>query len=454
MTGAARTEPATRESVTRWPTRTSSWASTSTGAGRFWHPFADMGQVAGHEIVFDRAEGVWLWDVNGRRYLDATSSLWYANIGHGRPRMAEAIAEQITRLDAYSTFGDHTNEPALRLAARLAELSPMPDARVFLTTGGGDGIETAAKLARFYFNVLGQTRRTHVIGRAEGFHGVFGFGTALGGIELNRSGFGPLMGDTSVVAYDSVDALEQEFARVGPDRVAAFFCEPVMGAGGVLLPPPGYIEAAAELCARHGVLFVCDSVICGFGRLGTWYGIERFGVVPDLVVFAKGVSSGYLPLGGVVVSGAIAEPLWSPQLGRAFRQGTTYAGHPTCCVAALTNLDILEEEGLLERSRELEGELAAALRRAVGHPAVAEVRCGLGFLGAVELDHALLERDPRAPAKLGLAMRDRGVMVRALGSSIAVSPPLVCESEHIELIGDALQDALDASFSAVEGATR
>jgi adenosylmethionine-8-amino-7-oxononanoate aminotransferase len=195
-------------------------------------------------------------------------------------------------------------------------------------------------------------------------------------------------------------------------------------------------------------------VICGFGRLGTWYGIERFGVTPDMIVFAKGVSSGYLPVGGVVVSGQIADRLWSPQLGRAFRQGTTYAGHPTCCVAALTNLDIIEEEGLLERSRELEAELATTLRAAADHPAVAAVRCGLGFLGAVALEPALLECDPRAPARLGMAMRERGVMVRALGSSIAVSPPLVCESEHIELIGEALSGALDATLGAVQGATR
>jgi putrescine---pyruvate transaminase len=431
-------------------------ATSHAGAtgGRLWHPFADMSQVAGHEFVIDGAEGVWLWDREGRRYLDATSSLWYANIGHGRRRMAEAIADQVKRLDAYSIFGDHTNEPALRLATRLAELSPVSDARVFLTTGGGDGIETAAKLARLYFNVVGEPQRTHVIGRAEGFHGVFGFGTTIGGIELNRDGFGPLMADASLVAFDSTHALEQEIERVGPDRVAAFFCEPVMGAGGVLLPPEGYLQAAAEICARHGVLFVCDSVICGFGRLGTWFGIERFGVVPDIIVFAKGVSSGYLPLGGVIVSGEIAQPLWSPETARAFRQGTTYAGHPTCCVAALTNLDILEEEDLLGRSRELEDDLARMLRAAADHPAVAEVRCGLGFLGAVGLDPAMLERDPRAPAQLGRAMRDRGVMVRALGSSIAVSPPLVAEREHVELIGEALEDALAASFPAAERASR
>jgi putrescine---pyruvate transaminase len=417
--------------------------------GRLWHPFADMSQVAGHELVFERAEGVWLWDRDGKRYLDATSSLWYANIGHGRQRMADAISAQVTKLDAYSIFGDQTNDLALRLAARLAELSPIVDARVFLTTGGGDGIETAAKLARLYFNVTGQPERTHVIGRVEGFHGVFGFGTAIGGIAVNREAFGPLMGDASLVEHSSVAALEQEIERVGPDRVAAFFCEPIMGAGGVILPPEGYIQAAAEVCARHGVLFVCDSVICGFGRLGTWFGIERFGVVPDMIVFAKGVSSGYLPVGGVVISGSIAEPLWSHDTARVFRQGTTYAGHPTCCAAALTNLDILEEEGLLARSLELEGELAKTLRAVAGHPAVSEVRCGLGFLGAVELDPAVREHDPRAVVKLGLAMRERGVMVRPLASAIAVAPPLITEHEHLELLGTALGDSLQECFASV-----
>lgn len=425
-----------------------------SAAGRLWHPFADMSKVAGHEIVFDRAEGVWLWDVEGKRYLDATSSLWYANVGHGRRRIAEAIAAQIERLDAYSTFGDQANGPALRLASRLAELAPMPDARVFLTTGGGDGIETAAKLARLYWSATGQPQRTHVIGRAEAFHGVFGFGTALGGIQANRDGFSPLVGDVSTVAYDSVEALSEEIERIGSERVAAFFCEPVMGAGGVLLPPEGYIEGVAEVCARHGALFVCDSVICGFGRLGDWYGIERFGVTPDMIVFAKGVSSGYLPLGGVAVSGAIADPLWSGQTARAFRQGTTYAGHPTCCVAALTNIDILEEEGLLQRSRELERELATALARFEAHPAVAEVRCGLGFLGAVELREELLRADPEAVVSLAMGMRRRGVMVRPLGRSIAVSPPLTCESEHVGLIANALASSLDACLASMAEAAR
>jgi putrescine---pyruvate transaminase len=393
---------------------------------RLWHPFSDMSKVAGHEFVLDRAEGVWLWDADGNRYLDATSSLWYANIGHGRARMADAIASQIRKLDAYSTFGDQANEPAIELANRLASLSPLDDARVFLTTGGGDGIETAAKLARLHFSAIGEVDRTHVVGRREGFHGVFGFGTTIGGIELNRSGFGPLVGDVSLVAHDSVEALEEELNRLGPERVAAFFCEPVMGAGGVLLPGERYLEGVAALCERHGVMFVCDSVICGFGRLGTWFGIERFDASPDMIVFAKGVTSGYLPLGGVVVSG--------------------YAGHPTCCAAALTNLDIIEEEGLLARSLELEKDLADVLHAAADDATragvVSEVRAGFGFLGAIELVPELLAGDPGLVAKLGLAVRSRGVMVRPLGSAIAVSPPLICTREHVDLIGDAISGAL------------
>jgi putrescine---pyruvate transaminase len=429
----------------------------ATQTNRLWHPFSDMSKVAGQEFVLDRAEGVWLWDRDGTRYLDATSSLWYSNIGHGRARMAEAIATQIRKLDAYSTFGDQANEPAIELANRLAALSALDDGRVFLTTGGGDGIETAAKLARLHFTALGQTGRMHVIGRTEGFHGVFGFGTTIGGIEMNRSGFGPLVGDVSLVAHDSVEALEVEFNRLGPDRVAAFFCEPVMGAGGVLLPGERYIEGVAALCERHGVLFVCDSVICGFGRLGTWFGIERFEASADMIVFAKGVTSGYLPLGGVITSGRVAEPLWSPQTARPFRQGTTYAGHPTCCAAALTNLDIIEEEDLLSRSLELENELAEVLHAAADDASragnVSEVRAGLGFLGAVELAPELLAADPGLVAKLGLAVRSRGVMVRPLGTSIAVSPPLTCTREHLDLIGDAISGALAETVSSVRART-
>ena len=276
----------------------------TTTTTRFWHPFADMGAVSQSELLIERGEGVWVFDADDHRYLDGTASLWYANIGHGREEVADAAARQMRRLEAYSTFGDLGNRPANELAARLAEHAPMDDARVFLASGGGDAIDTAAKLARRHWNVQGQPERVHLISRTQGYHGTHGFGTSIGGIEANTSNWGPLIGNTSAVAFDSLPALQAEIERVGPDRVAAFFCEPVIGAGGVHAPPEGYIEGVADLCEEHGILLVIDSVICGFGRLGTWFGIERWeDVRPDMITFAKGVTAGYLPLGGVVVAG-------------------------------------------------------------------------------------------------------------------------------------------------------
>jgi putrescine---pyruvate transaminase len=268
---------------------------------RFWHPFADMGAVRDNELMIDRGEDVWVWDADGRRYLDATASLWYCNVGHGRKEIADAVAAQMGKLEAYSHFGDFASAPARELCERLAALAPVRDARVFLGSGGGDGIDTAAKMARRYWQETGQPDRDVLVVRTNGYHGTHGYGTALAGIPANRTSWGPLVPDVSVVAHDSVDALREEVARVGAERIAAVFVEPVIGAGGVHPPVPGYIEGVAEVCRETGILLVCDAVICGFGRLGTWFGIERWpGVEPDLITFAKGVTSGYLPLGGVV----------------------------------------------------------------------------------------------------------------------------------------------------------
>ncbi|MGB2712413.1 MAG: aminotransferase class III-fold pyridoxal phosphate-dependent enzyme, partial [Conexibacter sp.] len=345
---------------------------------RLWHPFSDMATVrrAG-EFVILRGEDVWVWDAEGRRYLDATASLWYANIGHGRREIADAVHEQMRALEAYSAFGDFANEPALALAERLARLAPMADARVFLTTGGGDAIDTAAKLARRYWTARGEPERVHLIGRTAAYHGTNGYGTSLGGIEANRAGFGPPMGHTSLVAHDSLAALELELQRIGPRRVAAVFAEPVMGAGGVLLPPDGYLEGVAALCADDGVLLVVDEVICAFGRLGRWFGCERWELEPDMVVFAKGVTSGYLPLGGVLVSGTVAEPFWR-EPGTPLRHGATYSAHATCCAAALANLAVLERDGLVRRGEQLERPLLRALAPLAEHLLVQEVRGGVG----------------------------------------------------------------------------
>jgi len=415
-----------------------------TVTSRYWHPFADMGAVSHAELLIERGEGVHVFDADGTRYLDGTASLWYANLGHGRADITRAVTEQMGRLAAYSTFGDFSNAPANALAARLAALAPMDDAKVFLASGGGDAIDTAAKLARRHWVLQGRPERVHIVSRTNGYHGTHAFGTSIGGIEANTANWGPLVPHTSAVAFDSLPALEQELLRVGPERVAAFVCEPVIGAGGVHLPPPGYIEGVADLCEEHGVLLVIDSVICAFGRLGTWFGIERWPEVrPDMITFAKGVTSGYLPLGGVVVSGTVAAPFFAAPGGPMLRHGATYAGHPTCCAAALAVLNVYESEGLIARGQELEQPLLDALAPLAEHSAVGEVRAGLGLLGAVALSDDALAADPGAVAKVAGGARAAGVLVRPLLRGVAVSPPLIVDHSHLEELAAAIRAGLE-----------
>ena len=407
----------------------------------FWHPFAAMGAVRSAEFVLTRGEDVWVYDTGGKRYLDGTASLWCVNVGHGRQAIADAVHAQMSTLATYQTFGDVTNEPVQALTSRLAALAPVPGAKIFLVSGGGDAIDTAAKLSREYFARSGKPERTVLIGRTHAYHGTHGFGTSLAGMPANRLA-GPFVPDVVTVAHDDAEALEKEIEHLGAERVAAFLAEPVIGAGGVIPPPPGYLERAREICTEHGVLFVADSVICGFGRLGTWFGIERFGIEPDMIVFAKGVTSGYLPLGGLVVHERIAEPFWAP--GAApFRHGATYSGHPAACAAAMANLDIMESEGLLQRATTLEGQLYAALSTLADHPLVSEVRGGVGVLGALELDGERLKADPGVTARVGMAVRERGALVRPMATALAFSPPLTMTTDHLDLLVDAVRGGLD-----------
>ncbi len=417
-------------------------------ASAYWHPFADMAAVPGHELVIARGEGVYLWDDNGKRYLDGTASLWHAHIGHAREEMVEAIARQLRTLEAFHTFGDVVNAPTLELVDRLVQLSPMADPRVFLCLGGGDAIDSAAKLARQHWAAKGQPDRIHLISRTFAYHGTHGFGTSLVGMESMRQGYGPLLGSVSHVDHQSPEALEAEIQRVGPANVAAFFCEPVIGAGGVRPAPEGYIEAVAAICKRHGVLLVIDSVICAFGRVGTWFGYERWDIEPDMVVLAKGITSGYLPLGAVVVGGAVAEPFWDHPGGPMFRHGATYAGHPTCCAAALANIDILEREGLVARGRELEGELVDVLSPLADHPACGEIRGGLGLAAAVDLTPEALESVPGAMGRYSAAIREAGVLLRSQATGVAIGPPLTVERAHLDEIATAVRAGLDAVAAA------
>jgi putrescine---pyruvate transaminase len=408
-----------------------------------WHPFSDMAAVRGNEIVISRGEGVWIEDEDGNRYIDGSASLWYANVGHGRREIADAVHRQMTQLEAFSIFGDNATPPALELADRLCAHAPMEGAKVFFTTGGGDAIDTAAKLARLYWQVVGQPERLHIISREQGYHGTMAFGTSIGGIDANRVGYGPLVPSTSRIPHDSAAALRDEIERVGPGKVAAFFVEPVIGAGGVYPPVPGYMEEVAEICAETGVLLVVDAVITGFGRLGTWFAAERFGISPDLITFAKGVTSGYLPLGGILISGRIAEPFWSSPGKLMLRHGQTYSGHATVCAAGLANIEILERENLIPRGRELEGDLYEALAPLKEHPLVGDVRGGVGLMASVAVDDALLAQDAGLAVKFAKAARRHGVFLRPLVRELAIAPPLIITVEEIGMIAEGIRAGLD-----------
>jgi len=413
-----------------------------------WHPFSDMGAVSSDKFVIERAEGIWVFDAAGQAYLDATASLWSANLGHNRPELARAIATQLEKLDSYNIFGDFANQPALELAGRLAGLSPQEGTRVFLGSGGGDMIEAAAKIARGHFVQRGQPQRTHLISRGLAYHGTHGIGTSLGGIEPNVAGWGRLVADVSVVDGRSAEALEVEIRRLGADRVAAFFCEPVIGAGGVHLPSSSYIEHVADVCQRYGVLFVADCVICGFGRLGTWFGIDRWPVVPDMITLAKGITNGVVPLGALLVSGDVAAPYFPGSPGApVLRHGQTYAGHPVCCATALATMDVLERDRLIPRGSELEADLAEALMPLSASPLVAEVRAGLGLIAGIDLADEVLESVPGAVGRWHQACRRAGVLVRPLMRGIAVSPPLTVDRTDLAEIGSRIASGLEI-FSA------
>jgi putrescine---pyruvate transaminase len=411
-----------------------------------WHGFADMGAVDGHEFVVDRGEGCYVWDEAGRRYLDATASLWYANVGYGRADIARAAAAQLERLHAYHIFGDFATRPVLDLADRLAALAPVPESKVFLTSGGSDSVDTAAKLARRYFHEIGQPGRTVILTRTWAYHGMHAYGTALAGIGANRDALGELIRGIAVVPWDSADALAAEIEKIGPERIAAFFCEPVVGAGGVRFAPDGYLARAREIIRDAGALFVSDEVITGFGRTGEWFASHRFGLDPDLLTFAKGVTSGYVPLGGVLAAPHVAEPFFRPGSGAWWRHGYTYSGHTTACAAALVNLDIIEREGLDTRARAMEGSLTEALAPLLDHALVSEVRTGVGLLAAVQIQPALIEADPSLPARTAMACRDAGlVMTRALaGGGLQISPPLTITEAQLDELATGLRTGFDA----------
>ena len=414
--------------------------STTTAGAALWQPQAQMPGVLHDRLTIVAGEGANVQTDDGRWLLDATASLWYANIGHGRERLAQAAAAQMRRLETYHTFGRIANDQALALADRVAGLSPIEDPRVFWVSGGSDGIETAAKLARRYWQIQGLANKRIIISREWAYHGLHAFGTSLAGIPSNREGYGSesLIPETARVPTNDADALEAEILRLGPDRVAAVFAEPIVGTGGMILPAPGYLQRVEEICHEHDVLLVLDEVITGFGRTGRMFATELFDLHPDMLVVAKGITSGYAALGGVLVAPRVWSPFYDSSDAPIFRHGVTYSGHATACAVARANLDVLEEEELVARVAGLAPELERAMAQVAKHPLVMEVRTGIGLLAGVQLAPEV-DGDVIARACL-----ESNVLVRIItGNTVQVSPPFVVEEGDLWRIAGAIAAALD-----------
>ena len=416
---------------------------------KFWHGFADMHLVKDAELVFRSGEGVWLESVDGRRFLDATAALWYCAVGYGRREIADAVADQLLRLPASSSFGAYTSEPTIQLAERLAALAPIHDAVVFLGSGGSDAIDTAAKLVRRYWDVVGRPEKRIIVSREHGYHGMHAWGTALAGIPGNKAGYGgEIIEEVVTVGANDTESLGALFeARAG--EIAAFIGEPVVGAGGVYPPEPSYWAEIQRLCRDYDVLLIADEVITGFGRMGTMWGSQRYGIQPDLITFAKAVTSGYQPLGGVLVGPRVQEPFWAGSAaGPMFVHGYTYSGHAAACAAAMANLDIIEGESLVARVASMEASFDTAIRRLEAAPLVGEVRT-VGLTAAVAIAPDRLAADPGIPARVvGAALR-HGVATRVLrGHAIHISPALVITDGEIDTLVDGLGAALEDVASA------
>lgn len=395
------------------------------------HPFARPALEDYISIV--RGEGAVVWDASGKRYVDGLASLWYCNVGHGRTEVANAVARQMAQIETYHCFERFTTPAADELAERLVALAPVPGSRVFLTSGGSEAVDTALKLSRIAHAQAGQPEKTIAISRTPSYHGVSYGAMTLTGLPLNRKDFGPGVGDVVQVDKDDLEAVRAIF-EAHPGQVAAVFAEPVVGAGGVWPPAPGYLQGLRALCDEHGAHLVLDEVICGFGRLGTLFAGSHFGVAADITTFAKGVTSGYIPLGGAVLAPSVHEKL-SADPAFVLRHGYTYSGHSTAAAAALACLDLTEQEGLLDRAKHIGERLEPQLKALEAEGLVTQVR-GVGALWGVSVPDPVGTRD---------RMLDLGVIVRPIAPvSLAMCPPLVITDDDLDAIPAALRAALTA----------
>lgn len=397
------------------------------------HPHTVIGSPA-KPVVFVKGEGARLWDAAGNQYIDGTCGLWQCPVGHGRTELADVAREQMSKLEFYSSFGDYSNEPSIRLAEKLLQIATPGIEKVFFTNGGSEGNETAVKLARLSHYHNGQPERTIILARTGGYHGMGGASLAATGIERLREGYGPLdpgiewLSKPHGLAHGPdatdilVEELEARIEEIGAERIAAFIGEPILGVGGMVPPPEGYWPRVQEVLRKNNILFIADEIVTGFGRTGEWFASTHYGVEPDMIVTAKGISSGYLPMGAVLIGRRVLDLVE----GALFLHGFTYSGHPVTSAVALANIEIIERENLMARGLEIGKRLLAGLKPLEDLDIVAEVR-GAGTMIGVEF--AVGET-----SSVQSGARAKGVIVRASGNSIVLSPPLVISEEDVDRI--------------------
>ncbi len=430
------------------------------------HPFAEFPRFLNEgSRVFDRAEGAYVYDVDGQRYLDGIGGLWCVNIGYGRQEMADAIAEQVLRLPFYNSFTDMSSVPASALAAKLAQLAPADLNHVFFTTGGSTSVDTAVRLAHYYFQARGEPSRKQIISRENAYHGSTYLAASVSGIERNYAGFHNLATDDVPLVYHVscpnvyrpfegmseaeycdalINELEAKIHEIGAGNLACFFAEPIMGAGGVIMAPDGYHRRALDVCRRYGILYVSDEVVTAFGRLGHMFASEdMFNITPDIILAAKGITSGYVPLGATLFSDRISRAIIDDGV---FAHGFTYSGHPVACAAGLKNIEIIERENLCGHVRETGPYFERSLATLMDLDIVGDVR-GRCFMLAVEFvrDKATKQNfdySVEIGRRVALEAYRRGLIARNVGDFIILSPPLTLTREQIDRVVDTLRSSI------------
>jgi putrescine---pyruvate transaminase len=451
--------PTTSRSTKEWQ---------AADAAHYLHPFTDFKSLANKgSRVITKADNIYLWDSDGHKILDAMSGLWCVNVGYGQQSLIDAATRQMKELPFYNSFFQTATPPAIELAELLAEVSPPQFQHVFFSGSGSEGNDTVVRMVRRYWDVLGQPERSVIISRNNAYHGSTMAGASLGGMSgMHAQGGLPIPGIVHIgqpfwfecgqglsrdaFGLKAAAELETKILELGADKVAAFIGEPVQGAGGVIVPPETYWPEIQRICDKYGVLLVSDEVICGFGRTGHWFGCERFGTKPDLMTIAKGVTSGYIPLGGVMVGERIAKVLI--EQGGEFNHGYTYSGHPVACAVALANIRLIQREHLVEKVRDDLGPyLAQHFAALAEHPLVGEVQtCGL--MGAVQLvkDKATGAMFDSA-LEVGMLCRGHcfgnGLIMRAVGDRMIIAPPLVITRAQIDEMAALIRRCLDLTLA-------